>query len=287
VRAKDSSINAVKKAIEESLDLIHFSLDENTKTIAIKPNICYYFLPSTGEITDPRFVRALIEVLRQRCSSDPEILVVESDASAMKCGHSFKMLGYQQMAEENNVRLVNLTDEKSRLFDVRINDWYMRFSIPEVLLGCDLFVNVPKMKYMRRTKITCALKNVYGCNANPRKSTYHIALSEAIVAMNKLIRTGLVVVDGLIVAGKNTKRLNLVMASRDLVAVDAAASQLMGMDPASVDLIALASREGIGNLEFTTIGEHAFIKRAFPKKGFREKTWEIAASVYLRLMHRE
>ena len=284
VRVESCNDEALKRAVEKSLDLIHFNFERNVDRIVIKPNMCYYYHPSTGEITDPRFTSALIDVLRNKIAKDPEIFVVESDASAMKCNHAFRMLGYDKVAKEKGVKLVNLSQEKNRIVDILINDWYFRFRIPETVNECDLFVNVPKMKYMDDVKITCALKNVYGCNTYPRKSIYHTALNEAIVGINKLIKTDLVIVDGLVVSGKNVKRLGLVMASEDIVATDAVASKLMGIDPKSVKQIVLASKAGIGNLEFTSVGEpFSYFEDQIPKKGVRDKIFRILTSLYFRI----
>jgi uncharacterized protein (DUF362 family) len=136
---------------------------------------------------------------------------------------------------------------------------------------------------MKGVKITCALKNFYGCNAYPRKLIYHKVLDEAIVAINKQIKTDLVVVDGLVVQGKYAKKLNLVMSSENPVAVDAAASKLMGIAPRSIKQIALASKEGIGNSDFSPVGDFSYFKEAFPKKRLKDNLREIAASVFLRI----
>jgi uncharacterized protein (DUF362 family) len=249
--------------------------------------MCYYYHPSTGEVTDPWFVSVLIDVLRNKFGKDSEIFVVESDASAMKCKYVFSMLGYDAMAEEKGVKLVNLSNEKSRIVDVKVGDARFKFHVPELFYESDLVVNVPKIKYMSDVKITCALKNIYGCNAYPKKFIYHRALNEAIVGINKLIKTDLVVVDGLIVSGKYTKRLDLVMASKDPVAVDAAASKLMGIDSKSVRQIALASLERIGDLNFSPVGDFSFFEREFPKKSLKDNVRETIASVYLNIFQKE
>jgi uncharacterized protein (DUF362 family) len=282
VRAKNYDFDKLKEAIRQSLELIHFNFNRNADKIVIKPNMCYYYHPSTGRVTDPRFVAALIAVLRENFDAS-EIFIVESDASAMKCKYVFRMLEYDKMAEENGVKLVNLTEEKSRVIDVKIGSSQFKFHIPELFYEADLVVNVPKLKYMKGVKITCALKNFYGCNAYPRKSSYHKVLDEAIVAINKQIKTGLVVVDGLVVYGKYARRLNLVMASENPVALDAAASKLMGLAPRSIKQITLASREGIGNSDFSPVGDFSYFKNTFPKKLFKDKLCETAASVFLRV----
>ena len=53
--------------------------------------------------------------------------------------------------------------------------------------------------------------------------------------------------DGNIVAGTGTRRLGLVMASRDPVAIDAAAAKIAGVNPNSIEYIQLARKEGLGN----------------------------------------
>jgi uncharacterized protein (DUF362 family) len=134
--------------------------------------------------------------------------------------------------------------------------------------------------------MTCALKNMFGCNAVQKKSIYHKTLSEAIVGLNKIMRTSLVVADGLVVNGKYTKRLNLVMASENVVAADAAASRLLGINPKSVKQLSLASRESLGELDFVPVGDFDYFKRNFPRKGMKENLFERGASAYLRLLHR-
>lgn len=283
VRVQSCDYDKLKESIKKSLDLINFSFDRKADKIVIKPNMCYYYHPSTGDVTDPRFVSALIDVFRENFAANSEIVVVESDASAMKCKYAFKMLAYDKMALEKGVKLVNLTEEKSRTITTKLGRSQFTFHLPELFFEADLIVNVPKVKYMHGVKITGALKNFYGCNAYPRKLIYHKELDETIVFINKQIRTDLVVVDGLVVNGKYTKALNLVMCSEDPVAVDAAASNLMGIAPRSVKQIRIASKEGLGDSRFSAVGEYLYFKQNFPKKRFKDNLRERVASAYFRI----
>lgn len=283
VRAEDSSLGSCKRAIERSLELIQFNFDRRAKKIAIKPNLCYYYDYSTGETTDPRFVGALIDVLRERFSKESEISVVESDASAMKCRYAFRMLGYEDMAKEKGVTLVNLSNDKSDNVEIRARGINLKLRIPQILREADLLVNVPKIKYQSGVKITCALKNIYGCNAYPKKYVYHKMLAETIVAMNEQVRSDLVVVDGMVVSGTRTKRLGLVMASEDPVAVDAAACRILGVNTKSVKHLALAQEKRIGNMHFVPQGESlSRIIELFPRKTLKDKMRELLARAYMK-----
>jgi uncharacterized protein (DUF362 family) len=262
----------VKKAIEDSLDLIDYRFQKDIRKVAIKPNMCYYWDFSTGQTTDPKFVATLIEILRERISPDVDMSIVESDASAMKCKYAFKFLGYEKMAKNHDLRLVNLSEDESEKAEVTVGNEKFSFMMPHTIKNADLLISLPKIKYMVQTKISCALKNTFGCNPYPNKFEYHQKLDEAIVGLNKLIKFGLFILDGIIVSGIRPRRLCLVMASQDPVALDAAAARLAGVNPKSVQHVTLASKEGLGNISFIPKGiSPKFFEKNYPRKGYTNK----------------
>jgi uncharacterized protein (DUF362 family) len=262
----------IKKAIEDSLDLIDYRFQKDIRKVAIKPNMCYYWDFSTGQTTDPRFVAALTEILREKISPEIDISIVESDASAMKCRHAFKFLGYEKMAQNHNLRLVNLSEDKSEKVEVTAGNHRLCFMMPQTIKNADLLISVPKVKYMAQTKISCALKNTFGCNPHQSKFEYHKNLDEAIVGLNKLMKFELFIVDGTIVSGRRPRKLCLVMASQDPVALDAAAARLAGVNPRSVQHVMLASKEGLGNISFIPKGiGPEFFEKNYPRRGYTDK----------------
>jgi uncharacterized protein (DUF362 family) len=214
-----------------------------------------------------------------------DITVVESDASAMKCKNAFGMLGYDKLAEEKKIGLVNLAEEKCNIINKTINGRDFKFHIPELFSEADLVVNVPKPKYMESVKISCALKNFYGCNAFPKKLIYHKVIDEAIVTINENIKTHLVVLDGLAVVGTYTKRLNLVMSSEDPVAADSAVSTMLGLSPRSIGSIVLAAKKGLGTSSFSPVGEFDYFKEQFPSRKMKDNLRMTAAGIYLKLFN--
>ena len=274
VECRDRRVASVKEAIKEAIKLIGYSFPKAEK-IVIKPNMCYYWDYSTGQTTDPNFVAALIEILREEISPDIEISIIESDASAMKCKYAFKYLGYEKLAEEYNVNLINLSEVESEQVKVKVKDENFEFLLPKIIKNSDLRINVPKMKYMAFTKISCALKNIFGCNPYPKKFKYHRRLNETIIALNKIMPFELCILDGIIVYGSMTSKLGLVMASEDAVAMDAAAATIMGVNPKSVGHIVLAEREGLGSASFMTRGASLdYFKDKFPKRKLSDRAIE-------------
>ncbi len=268
----------LKDSIAEALDLVDFKPPSNVKTVAIKVNLCYYWKASTGYTTDPQIVANLIDYIRESCNSSAEIKVVEADATAMRTKYAFKILGYEKLAKEKNVELVNLSNDviEEKMIQVRKRD--ITYKVPQLLLKSDLFINMPKLKLMRATGISCALKNIFGCIASPRKIVYHPFLNEAIVGINKILRPHLTIVDGLMALGRFPVKLNLIIAGTNPFYVDCVASQIMGYSPKKVKFLKLATEEGFSDLkkiEVVGVDIDTF-KRKFPNvnKFLFSHSWE-------------
>ncbi len=262
-KIRSASQDSMKRAISESLDLIDYSFKNKARNIVIKANLCYYWDYSTGQTTDPKFLAALVDLVREKVSANADIAVVESDASAMKCKHAFRFLGYEKLSQKAKIRLVNLTQDKTDMFTVTCANRSFQFSVPRTIQNADLRINLSKIKYMMEPiKLTCALKNVFGCNPYPRKFKYHPYLGETIVAINKAIKFDLCLIDGNIVSGTQPRRIGLVMASKDPVAIDSAAAEIAGLNPKTIKYLQLAKREGLGNT--------AFIPKGLPIKQFKQ-----------------
>jgi len=267
VRAQ-SSVNEVRKFVSEALRLINFKPSGPVKSVIIKPNLCYYWDADTGYTTDPRVVAGIIDCVREMCGKDVNIKIVEADASAMRTKYAFPILGYEKLAKEKKVELFNLSGDVLIEKTVPVNNREIAFKVPQILLNSDLFINVPKLKVMRATKITCAMKNIFGCIGTPRKIVYHKFLDEAIVGINKILQPDLTVVDGLVVLGSHPIKLGLIMAGVDPFSVDWVASQIMGYKPSSVKFLKIAIKEGLGNSSNVAIyGEKiSEFARVFPKE---------------------
>ena len=284
IKIKKYSINSIKKSILQSLDLLNYSFKKQIKKVVIKPNMCYYWDYTTGQTTDPNFIASIIELIRDEISTDIKISIVESDASAMKCKYAFPILGYTKMAERYNVELINLTKDISKEIDVNVGEKHLKLKLPQTIENADLKINVPKIKYMPETKITCALKNIFGCNPEPLKHKYHSKLDETIVALNKIMKFDLCILDGIIVRGNHTRRLDLIMASQDSVAFDSAAAKIIGVNPKTSKHIVLANEEGLGNIDFISKGINPeFFAKKFPKRELKDDFLSYAYKMAIKM----
>lgn len=288
VRAKRSAEDIID-AVSEAFALINFEPDDSVKSVAIKPNLCYYWDSDTGYTTDPRVVAGIIDYVRERCGKDVDIKVVESDASAMRTKYAFPVLGYEKLAKKKDIELFNLSKDVLVEKTVHVNKREISFKVPQLLLNSDLFVNASKLKIMRETKITCAMKNVFGCIGYRRKIVYHPFLEEAIVAINKILRPHVTVVDGLVALGRFPVKLDLIMAGVDPFSVDWVASDIMGFNPSRVGFLRTAMKEQLGNSSgIATCGENvAEFKKVFPRGNFASSKYSWSILFGLMKMYRK
>jgi uncharacterized protein (DUF362 family) len=265
--------NNLKEAIAESLNLINYSFKKDLQKVVIKINACYYWDATTGQTTDPAFVEALVGLIREQTSPDVDISLIESDASAMKCKYAYKFLGFEKLAKTLNVKLINLAEEECDDTKVSCDGQTFDFKVPKIIQEADLRINLPKIKYtMSPIHLTCALKNIFGCNPFPQKYKYHPQLGEVIVSLNKAMKFDLCIIDANVVSGIKPRKMGLVMASIDPVAIDVASAKIAGLKPGSIKYFKLASREGLGRMDFVAKGEPlSKFKAKYPKKTFQKK----------------
>jgi uncharacterized protein (DUF362 family) len=277
VRTPDSK-EGIRDSLTQALALIKFRPDGEIKSVCIKPNLCYYWNAATGYTTDPRVVSAIVDWLRERYGPSTHIRVVEADATAMRAKHAFSMLDYEKLAKEKDVELLNLSEDTLLERKVEVNHNELTFQVPQSLLTTNLFINVPKLKVMRATKITCAYKNIFGCIGTPRKIVYHPRLEEAIVGINKILRPHLTVVDGIVALGRHPVKLGLIMVATDSFAIDLVGSRIMGFDPHRIRYMRIAAKEKLGAFDGVSIvgQDPESFRKIFPRVGvFYAKLWNL------------
>jgi len=279
-----SRYNKLIEAVEQALKLIKFDFNKKVRNIAIKPNLCNYWRSSTGETTDPKVVEAIVDVFT-RHGSPNEIFLIESDATVMDTKYAFKILGYEELAKKKTIKLINLCAD-NRLFPIKENITTLvphQIKIPETFTKVDLFISVPKLKLHSLTGLSCALKNQFGCIPIKRKMVFHKNINKVIALINKLITPDLILVDGIVSKGKTPKKLNLIMAGYDPVAVDFIASKIAGLNPKRIRHIVESKNLGVGSMNVKCVGNDWLqFANSFPRRGF---LYNISRKSLLQLYH--
>jgi uncharacterized protein (DUF362 family) len=261
--SKNFTDKGIQDAVNRAFKLLDYDYPEKVETIVIKANLCYYWDYSTGETTDPRVISAIIDYLRAKFGEDVDISVAEADASAMKTRHAFKILGYKKLCQEKKVKLVNLAEGEITEKQTHVKAKPITLPVNQILLESDLVINVPKLKTHSLVGVTCSFKNMFGAISKPRKFSYHPNLDATIVAINKIVKTDICIVDGLITSSKYPKKMGLILAGDDALATDFVAARIAGFNPKSVGHMKLGAEEKVGDVDnINLIEDNTTVKEA-------------------------
>ena len=238
----------IDKAVRESVELIGGLKLDPEKTVVIKPNVCNAKNPEGIVLTDFRVIKAVVDMVHENGN---DVLLVESDNISGSAESRMEKSGLMDLLDEWGVDFLNLSHDDNREYEVA--DTILR--LPRTVLEANYLINIPKIKTCAHTLVTLGIKNLYGVFQRKQKGRLHKHLNKILPFLAETVRNDLVIVDGINcmegngpVVG-NPICLNLVMAGRNLVAVDAVCSRLMGYDPAKIPHIAGAAARGIGPID--------------------------------------
>lgn len=230
----------------------------NASKIAIKLNLCSFRTPETGVVSHPYVTEQLLKSLRNKYRN-AEIYLVEGNSSQADADLLFRYLGFEEMAKKYDANCVNISkDPKVTKF---IDGYHLKkMKVAKTLANADFFISHPKLKTHSLCKMTCGLKNQFGCIPIRNRSRFHKVLDEVIVDVNLAFKPDFVLVDGIIAHGGMgpitgiPKRLGLLVAGADVVAVDCVCAKLLGLYPYFVGHIRKAARKKIGVMNFDVSG---------------------------------
>jgi len=253
VRVKDSVLSAVAEAMELAGVL------ERVKPgaeVCVKPNLGFdLFYP--GAVTSPWVLEGVILGLKELAGS---IFIVESDQVLVNIEKSFHRSGMDRLVKKYGVEFVNMS--KGRFVDVPVqNPRHLKtIRVPEILLD-KVLVTVPVMKTHDKTEVSGAIKNQWGC-LDVLRHNYHLVVNEVLSDIHKVLKPAFAVCDATIALegdGPKTGRpreVNRVLASSDIVALDAVMARIMGFDPEKIVHLQMLAEDGIGRLrDYELVGE--------------------------------
>jgi len=245
---------ALKKAVELS-----DSLDVAGKTVLLKPNILSDSPPEKAITTHPVFVEAAIRLVREKGAS--RILVGDSPGLQMP-GFSGKVSGIGEAARKNGAEWIDFTKGKTEV-PCPEGKVTKSFTLTQAVLEADVIISLPKLKTHQLMQYTGAMKNIFGLVPSLAKSPFHArfpgreAFAAMIVDLNLAVKPAFAFMDAIVgmegngPAAGNPRQIGLVMASSNLLALDIAATQIMGYPPAEtpVNKEALSRKRWLSSIE--------------------------------------
>ena len=262
---------SVRKAIELAGGLA--DIVKRGDKVIIKPNIVVAQSPETGANTDPRVCKVIANMVRE-LGAKP--IIGEASSVGQVTEEAIQAAGYGKLREEG-YEVIDFTKEETTKIPIPKGKSLKEVVLPKIVLEADVLIDVPKMKTHDQTEVTLALKNMKGILLDKGKRSLHhtFGIFQGVADLCTVVRPSLAVVDGIIameglgpIAG-DLVEMDLIIAGKDLVAVDAVTSKIMGFDPADHGCIgaAVASGIGVGDLDkIEVVGEPiAKVQRRFKR----------------------
>ncbi len=231
-----------------------------TAPTALKVNISWqHWYP--GCSSTPWQIEGVLRALREE--GFPDVIAAHNGTVVVKSHDGEKRNKHKAVQDKFSVPSVHLTDPgvpwvryapkgEMLVLDQIFPDG---IEIPQALIGRNV-IHLPTMKTHVFTTMTGAMKNAFGGLLHYRRHWTHSQIHKTLVdllTIQKEIHPGMfAVMDGTFAGdGPGPRAMrphvkNLILASSDMVAIDATAAKLMGFDPMSLEFIRLAHEKGLG-----------------------------------------
>jgi uncharacterized protein (DUF362 family) len=245
----------ILRAVRKALDLIG-GIEDIVKAedlVLINPSwVAPPVERKAGCITIPEIPRAIADIVKE-LGAHP--VIAESSAVGVDTEKVIQSSGYAELREMGyeviNLKKtpwVNLPAENGVVFK-ELQCW-------ELVQQADVIISVPKLKTHDQTEMTCAIKNLKGLQTdNGKRKDHQEGLFEAVVDLMTVVKPQLAVVDAIVcqeglgpIFGKPVE-MNLILAGKDLVAVDSACARLIGYKPGEALLTVNAAARGLGIMD--------------------------------------
>jgi len=256
-------------------------------SVLIKPNFTASREANTGASTDLELLECIIGNVRK--AGVKKVILAEGAGSI---DYLTELPGIKEFLARVRVEAIDLNQmEDEELETVTIKDPLIikELRIPRVVLEADVIINVPKLKVHPDAVVSLAMKNLMGtfCGkghfqetniripdskdffddkgrrwvAAPQARIFHNlscthgpeGIGMAIVDLNKIVPSHLVVVDGMVgMEGEGSpsfgypKKMDTIIAGANVVAVDMICAILMGYDPEKLEYLRYAHQQGLG-----------------------------------------
>jgi len=248
--------NAVDNCLENLCGIS--SLIKPDDRVLIKPNILLAKAPEEAITTHPSLIEALIKAVKK---VDAIPLVGNSPGGLVgNVGRHWEVTGIEDVCNRLDVEILNF--EAGGVYKKEING--NQYHIAKPVLDADFIINVPKIKTHSLTMLTCAIKNMYGTVPGLTKVDYHkkapkpLDLAKIVVDLFALTKPGLNIVDGVVgmegsgAASGDPRKLGMIIASTDAVAVDSLICHILGED-SLIPVNKNACDRGLGEADITKI----------------------------------
>ena len=226
--------------------------------VIVKPNICVDFRTyEYAATTNPWVVGTLVKLCYEAGASSVKVMDFPFNGTPEQ---AYQVSGIQEQVEAAGGEMAYMLSEHFIPIDNPAGLVLKTTSVYEDILKADVLINAPIAKNHGSSRLTLGMKNLMGVVLD--RGALHGNLGQCIADLNALVRPQLTVIDAVRIltaygpSGGSlnyVKKLDTLIASRDVVAADSYAAGLFGMKPEDLAYIAAATRMGLGRSDLQNL----------------------------------
>lgn len=228
------------------------------QTVVVKPNIGWDVSPERAGNTNPLLVKRIIE----QClgAGAKEVYVFDNTCDNWK--KCYENSGIEKAVKDAGGKIVPGNSEGNyQEVEIKGGKKLTKAKVHELILSSDVFLNVPILKSHSSTQLTISMKNHMGIVWD-RGYWHKNDLHQCITDFAAFRKPDLNIVDAYRVMMKRGPRgvsvedvdiKKSLIISRDIVAADAAAAKVFGLEPANIPYIRLADQARLGTMDLSKL----------------------------------
>ena len=227
------------------------------RRVLLKPNFVEY--ESGGAInTHPHVVAAAATAFLK--AGAREVVVGEGTGHRRDVEYLLAGTGLSDVLKDLRLRFVDLNHDDVR--QVPLKSRYTKLDslwLPDALLESDIVVSMPKLKTHHWAGMTASMKNLFGVVPGavygwPKNLLHFRGIEQSIIDLTATVKPALTIVDAVVamegdgpIMGR-PRAMGFLGMGIDLVAADATCARIIGLDPAKMPYLSVASRF-LGNID--------------------------------------
>ncbi|MFH1470946.1 MAG: DUF362 domain-containing protein [Candidatus Micrarchaeota archaeon] len=248
----------VDKTVREAVGLLGgmHQFVKKDDVVFIKPNMVAQFFPA---MTQPEVVRSVIAMCVE--AGAKAVYVGENPMCQITSQEVFETTGLRDYYEAIGAKVLLLDKKEYEEFDVPGGIVLKKIRLPKMLKEANVYISIPKLKTHCITTVTLGVKNAHGLLLDEDKGRHHCEdLEQKLVDINKARPSNLVIMDGFLAMEGfgptfgEVKKMDLALASDNVISMDAVASQIMGYEPMSIGTTRLGVEQGVGEVNPIVLG---------------------------------
>jgi uncharacterized protein (DUF362 family) len=233
------------------------------QTVLIKPNIGWDATPERGANTHPELVGHLVKLCLNAGAKSVSIF----DNTCDQWQRTYENSGIEKAARDAGAIVVNGKDESLyREVEIPNGVKLKRAHVHSLVLDSDVFFNVPVLKHHSGSLMTAGMKNLMGVvwdRGDYHRTDLHQTIADFLTfkqptlnildAYHPMVRNG---PRGISTA--DLVEMRTLLASTDIVALDAAAAKMLSHQPADVRHVKIADGMKLGTMNLDQVEVRRF-----------------------------